>query len=1245
MKNLLACLALCGLPLLGFTGEQKEEEPPKPVPVEAVDDERIGGTIAKGQLLVTLHEGIKEEELKPLFERMEAKFQIVDRIESMNHYTLVTDHERLPELRQRLENHPYVAAASFNRLVSLKRVFNDPIFNKPKDMPEDKDNWNLFRIKAPEAWDITTGGAVVAVIDSGAVLEHEDLDGRLVNPYSFATLSPSMQMGMKKIKYGPNNFENEEVRNHGTHVAITIGGKADNALGTAGIAPTSPIMPLQALTYRPLQGEDAGLIRGYDSDITKALTRAMDNNVAVINMSLGGVDPQLLRDWRAAKDPLAKQEVGRKLLAQADNSAKTLAPWLDRANRAGIILVVAAGNDDIPAEFGAYALSRRVVSVAATTREDKRANFTNPDDLDRYGWGSNYGPYTTVSAPGHDIWSGWAEPGKAYSYSQGTSMACPHVAGVVALMKTLNPDLKLAEVVDILVMTGRPLSSDQPIGPLVNAKAALDEVRLRLSQGVPRQPDLPPIITPPIQNPSLPRLPIDGVEILRQPDPWNNPDVQRIIQVWLSIALPRPPAGGNPDIRWFFNINGQVVNVRTALTIERPIWVQFSYRWLWENALTLESTNMGSLYEFLVGTLRIGTFNPAPPRVPEKFRPRPDDPKPRPGGWPFDPILRDTKWAGRNLKGETLEMDFDAKAIKITRGGTTVVYKVRMNTFLNPATIDFYPEAGGDPVFGLVQMVNLGEILLRTDFTNKRPTTISRGDPLTFLLKRTDIQIVQPGSNDDGVEMGVIHRGIETLLVSYPLKDLPKGARQPIWTLPDGFGLHHYALSGDGRRLWVLLHNGVLDFKGDRWQLWSMAIDGKDAKQAFFKRHQKAVDSPTVLTNRDGSVAWIFSPKLEPFWDIHHVELLHVTPGGQARVVADTKEIKGVSRGGDPQLSGDGRTLSFQCLEGLFQVKDDGSHKFAVLNKDIVYQGTHLFPGERLTGLVTNEAGTRWAAKVTFPLLKGPEKNVALIGNGNHIHFHAEKDWLDHVSMSADGKTVLIQRGGRPKVNLLLWRDGKVKPIMPDVASVYSGVLSGDGNTLYAVCNVYGTTGFGMSGFLEDLTTGRRRMAMTHALGAHLLKTGRSIQLSHEGSVVTSVSTGMFEFAPWGLYVCQDRAAPPADYPQIKSVRQRYEGSKLIVTVEVESSEPLHRVFATPLRYGYLNPAHLTQEQGNPLFHMKGLPGGHDLYPLPKRPNHFELIADLGNKHALLDHTYSIRIVAVNAGRNRATFQDVGIQR
>jgi hypothetical protein len=1241
------------LMLFGVAGTLQAQPAPEPKERPAVEfvDDPAAGRIVKGELLLSLHPQVKESDLKPIFDRLEAKYEVVSRIESLNQLTLAVDHERLGELRQRLANHSYVAAASFNQMMQAnqspkKAPFDDPVFKKPDDMQEDRDNWNLYRIKAPEAWEISRGGATIAVLDSGARLDHEELKGRTIQPWTYAR-DATCREGVKKILAPNGTTYDYEVRNHGTHVAITAGGAANNGVGTAGIAPSSPLMPIQVLYFRPKGNADgSGDISGSTEEIVAGLERAVTSGASVVNMSLGTyLDSKVVDRWRKAPTAEAKAAIEQELMPAIRKEVQAYGPVLDLAERRGVIVVAAAGNQSLPAHLYALPLSKRVISVAAINREDKRWNETATT-----GFGSNYGPYTTVSAPGESIYSGMAEPAKAYDYLTGTSMAAPHVAGVVALMKTIDPELRLADVADILVKTGRRLQTDEPIGPLVDARAALEETRRRKDARVPRQPTPPPIIPPAIENPTVPTLPRQGVEILLEPDPWANVEIQRIIEVWLSIAIPRAPADGGAGGIWVYDRFGQIINVRASLIEQRPVWFAFRFRWFWENSLTLDSTNAGSLYEFIVGTLRQGRFDPAPPRVPIAFRPRKDDPRPRQDRLEFNANLGGTRWTGRNAKGETIEFDFAARFVTVKRTTQTTRYAYRINTTFLPMRIEFYPEKEGPPIRVAVEMVRLGEMLLRFDVENQPAASLvpaSRGDPLTFVVKRVDVEILEPRSDAGGTTMAVLNRQHEALVATYfPEKNLPQGAQPPIWTLPQGFGVHAFALSKDGQRAWMLLVNTTFDFKGNRWQLWSIHANGTDAKQSEFEFDPKELRNPVLRTNGDGSVAWVVLQRPIPFQDPFHLQIRKATVGGPANTVVETKNRKGITNGWDPQATSDGKSLLFIASEGIIRVDDGGAHVVAE-TKHLVHEGRHLGGNDRLSSLVVNADSTRWAAitLMNFADNKYDPANakwVILFGNGGEHKAHAEKIPQGHfsnLSMSEDGRTVLFEKSYRTFV----WRDGHIAEVAPQAFAVYSGLLTGDGRSLYAVANPAGAANNGLAAFVHDLNSGRRRLAVSGLLGATQWSADGAVQISRDGSVVASTSSGIFEGGPRGLFVSRTGPAP-ADYPAIKSVKQRYEGSKLTISVEAEGKGPI-QVYAATLKEGWINIGYVVDASKNPLATMAGLPQGHTLVPHPKQANVFEATFDLGDRHAWLDDTYVVRVIAVNASRNRLSVHDVGVLR
>lgn len=222
----------------------------------------------------------------------------------------------------------------------------------------------------------------------------------------------------KKFNLGPAAYE------HGTHVAGTIAAN-DNALGVVGVAPSVKIMSLSFL----------GKNGGSTSNAILAINYARENGAHIINASWGGgAYSQALKD--------AIESFGGPFVAAAGNSG--------------------VNTDSAPHYPSSYSNSN-IVSVAAVANTGQMPSFSN------YGITS-----VDVGAPGVDIVSTY--PG-GYAYMSGTSMATPHVAGVLALMKSVKPEATTSALIQALYTSGRTLASlsgKTSTGKLVDADAALN---------------------------------------------------------------------------------------------------------------------------------------------------------------------------------------------------------------------------------------------------------------------------------------------------------------------------------------------------------------------------------------------------------------------------------------------------------------------------------------------------------------------------------------------------------------------------------------------------------------------------------------------------------------------------------------------------------------------------------------------------------------------------------------------------
>ncbi|BAZ01273.1 peptidase S8/S53 [Tolypothrix tenuis PCC 7101] len=285
------------------------------------------------------------------------------------------------------------------------------------------ENWGDDFVKAPEAWarGYTGQGVVVAVLDTGVDYNHIDLRNNIWTNTREIAGNGIDDDGDGYIDdiHGWNFIEstNEVIdRNgHGTHVSGTIAGE-NNGVGVTGVAYNAKIMPVKVLN-------DAG--SGSVSSIANGIYYAVNQGANVINLSLGSNFPN-----------------------------STLASAIEYASKKGVVVVMAAGNNGLPVISypGSYA-DQWGLAVGAVDQNNNIADFSNRPGISQLAY---------VTAPGVNIYS--SLPGDQYGYYSGTSMATPHVAGVVALMLSANPLLTDAQVRQIITQTAGNNGSDPNLG-------------------------------------------------------------------------------------------------------------------------------------------------------------------------------------------------------------------------------------------------------------------------------------------------------------------------------------------------------------------------------------------------------------------------------------------------------------------------------------------------------------------------------------------------------------------------------------------------------------------------------------------------------------------------------------------------------------------------------------------------------------------------------------------------------------
>ena len=326
---------------------------------------------------------------------------------------------------------PSIESVEIDRVMRTTMTPKDSSWSKQWDMDE-----GTGGIRAPKAWDLSTGfGVRVAVLDTG-VRPHADLVANLLPGYDFITDTDRAGDGGGRdgdaSDPGDGVTESdcwfEPAKNsswHGTHVAGTIAAVGNNAAGITGVAPKAKIVPVRVL----------GKCGGATSDVADGIVWAAGGKVA--NVPTNANPAQILN----------------LSLGSESSCSGTFQDAINFARSKGALVVVAAGNDSQDVSEQEPANCKGVMAVAATNKLGAKSDY------------SNFGAGVDIAAPGGDTTNGavlsLSNTGTmgpvmdTLSWKQGTSMAAPHVSGVAALMMASNSLLQGGDTAYLMKATAR----------------------------------------------------------------------------------------------------------------------------------------------------------------------------------------------------------------------------------------------------------------------------------------------------------------------------------------------------------------------------------------------------------------------------------------------------------------------------------------------------------------------------------------------------------------------------------------------------------------------------------------------------------------------------------------------------------------------------------------------------------------------------------------------------------------------
>jgi len=392
-----------------------------------------GADAVPGQLTVGLRHGVPAARARALVEH--AGGRVLRRLGGIDGDVVrPRGHRSLSQVKSRLRALHDVRYVEPDFYLHATATPNDPFYTQQYALGS-----STSGISAPPAWDHRTSCAKIAELDSGVQYDHPDLKGNIWKNKNEipANGKDDDKDGYVDDAYGVDIIDGKlsgtDGNGHGTHVAGIIAARGNNGVGVSGACWTGTVMPIRFL-------DDRG--RGSTSDAVAGIEYAIDHGAKIANCSFGST-----------------------------SKSSALQDAVDDAQSAGMLLVVAAGNDGVDIDqhpvYPASFTDGNILTVAATTRIGALAPF------------SNYGKKAVdLAAPGDQIYSTSLESG--YSLESGTSMAAPLVAAAAAMLRQADSKLTYSQLRTILRDTTTPLpalSGKTVSGGLLDLGRALDAVR------------------------------------------------------------------------------------------------------------------------------------------------------------------------------------------------------------------------------------------------------------------------------------------------------------------------------------------------------------------------------------------------------------------------------------------------------------------------------------------------------------------------------------------------------------------------------------------------------------------------------------------------------------------------------------------------------------------------------------------------------------------------------------------------